>query len=105
MCIPNASLIADYNLIISYSKAQYEGAFKRWNWRKNFTAKKWEVVAQKIQKRKARDADLKVREVDAEIRIQGIVIPSKKVKTETHRYNYQSAFEKFQKGVFRSRTP
>jgi hypothetical protein len=69
------------------------------------TAKEWEVVAHKIQKRKARDAELKVRELDVEVRVQGIVIPSKKVKAEIHRYNYQSTFEKFEKGGFRSRTP
>jgi hypothetical protein len=101
---PEWSLIANSHLIISLSKAQYEGAFKRWNWRKNLTAKEWKVVAHKIQKRKARDPELEVQEVGAEIRIHGIMIPSKKVKVETRRHNHQSIFEKFRKGEFHSRT-
>ncbi|KAF2836920.1 hypothetical protein M501DRAFT_986739 [Patellaria atrata CBS 101060] len=77
------------------SKAQYERQFKRWALRKNITSKEWKTVGHKIEKRKRN-------EKESEVIVDGIVIPTAKVRKETSRNTF-TAMEKY--SAASARTP
>jgi len=54
--------------------------FNKWDWKKNLTAKDWQVLARKILKR-GRES-----EPEAEVRFRGALLSSKKLKKETSRH-------------------
>lgn len=65
-------------------KAQYERRFKKWGFQRNKKSADWKIIAFKVTKRKR---EMK----ETEVRIDGDIIPTKKLK-ELSRYGYEIAF-------------
>jgi hypothetical protein len=66
-------------------KAQYERHFKKWGFQKNKKRDVWEAIALKVTKRKRENKK-------SEVKIDGEVVPVKKLKKELSRYGYKAAF-------------
>ncbi|CAG8908658.1 unnamed protein product [Penicillium egyptiacum] len=77
------------------TKAQYENAFERWNFKKyKMTPEKWKAVKHRIEKRK------RERGKESEVYINGILCPSKKVKYEIGRHAFESTIARLTSGNF-----
>ncbi|KAJ5465637.1 hypothetical protein N7530_009424 [Penicillium desertorum] len=75
------------------TKAQYENAFERWNFKKyKMTPEKWKVVKYRIEKRK------REKEKESEVYINGILCSPKKVTYEIGRHVFESTIARLTSG-------
>lgn len=69
------------------SKAQYEGKFSNWGWRRKLKAEEWRTIERELEKRKADGAP------ETDLQIQGLYMPKKKIQRGITRHRFQTTLE------------